>query len=311
MNGRNSYLIVGAFVSIGIVALLFVVISLAGKGSTEEKQRYTTLFDRDISGLTLGAPVRYLGVSVGEVIDIRLTNAVDAKVRVDIAVLESTPISDATYASLAFQGVTGVAFISLAADTQMATRRPVASGSEHPVIATRDVGIAAVLSEAPEISHRIVAILDRINGMLNDDNVDALSELLANVEIVTHSLAGKDESLVSLPVKLDAALGQIEETFDRAQTAIDRVEPGLVAALEQLNSASANLADISARLDGWLADNDRDMNQFFSGGLGQTAELIADTRNTIRELEKLLAELRESPSQIVYRPQRDPVLVEP
>lgn len=311
MNGRNSYVIVGAFVSIGVVALLYLILSLAGDGSTEKYQRYTIQFDRDISGLTLGAPVRYLGVGVGEVVDIRLTNAGDAMVRVDVEVFESTPISNATFASLAFQGVTGVAFISLAADPDMAIKRQVPEHSEHPIIATRDVGLAAVLSEAPEISHRIVAILDRIARMLDDDNIEALSGLLANVEGITYSLAGRDDALASLPENLDAALGQIEQTFARVQTTIDRAEPELMATLEQLNSASANIAEISTRLDGWLAANDRDMNQFFSGGLGQTAELIADARSTIRELEKLLTDLRGSPSQIVYRPQRDAVAVEP
>lgn len=311
MNGRNSYLIVGAFVSIGLVSLLFVILSLAGEGSTQENQRYTILFDRDISGLTLGAPVRYLGVGVGQVVDLRLTDTADTAVRVDIAVLESTPISDATYASLAFQGVTGVAFISLAADEHVASHRSVSMNSEYPIIPTRNVGLAAVLSEAPEISHRIVRILDRVARLLDDDNIDALAGLLANIETITHLLAGNDERLASLPQRLDAALAQIETTFARVQDTMDQVEPDLLATLEQLNATSANLADITTRLDGWLADNDRDMDSFFGAGLGQAAELIADTRNAIRELEKLLAELRDSPSQIVYKPQRDPVVAEP
>jgi hypothetical protein len=53
------------------------------------------------------------------------------------------------------------------------------------------------------------------------------------------------------------------------------------------------------------------MEQFISGGLGQTAALISDTRSTMRELEKLLAELREVPSQLIYKPQIEPVIVEP
>jgi ABC-type transporter Mla subunit MlaD len=65
MNGRNSYLIVGAFVSIGLVALVTMILMFAGRRTTEPTVQYTVLFERDISGLTVGAPARYLGVEVG------------------------------------------------------------------------------------------------------------------------------------------------------------------------------------------------------------------------------------------------------
>ena len=116
MNGRNSYLIVGIFVAAGIGLLVAFSLLLAGGRSSGPTEQYTVLFHRDISGLTLGAPVRYLGVGVGQVVDMSLMTDSGTGVKVDIEVLQSTPINTATYASLAFQGVTGVAFISLAAD---------------------------------------------------------------------------------------------------------------------------------------------------------------------------------------------------
>jgi len=63
-------------------------------------------------------------------------------------------------------------------------------------------------------------------------------------------------------------------------------------------------------MDNWLTEHDRDVQQFIDGGLGKTPALIADTRNTMRELEKLLNELRENPSQLVYKPQSEAVIVE-
>lgn len=311
MNGRNSYLIVGVFVSIGLITLIVTILSLAGGRSTEPNKRYTILFQRDISGLTLGAPVRYLGVGVGQVVDMILTTVDSTMVRVDLEVLQSTPISTATYASLAFQGVTGVAFISLAADQTGQTNNLVADDFEYPVIPTRNVGLAALLSEAPEITHKVAQLLDRASRLLDEDNSAAFSRSLENIEKITGSLAGKNDVMASLPDQLRTVLGEMESTFRQVQVTLDHAEPDLLATMSKLNQASANLANISARLDGWLTDNDRDMEQFISGGLGQTAALITDTRSTMRELEKLLAELREVPSQLIYKPQIEPVIVEP
>jgi len=311
MNGRNSYLVVGLFVSIGLVVLIAMTLNFAGGRSTEPNTRYTLLFERDVSGLTLGAPVRYLGVGVGQVVGMGLTKHDGTKVRVDLEVLQSTPISTATYASLAFQGVTGVAFISLGADQNDQTKKLVADEFEFPVISTRNVGLSALLSDAPAITHKLIEILDRVSQLLDENNRSAISRSLANIENFTESLAANDNSMASLPDQLRSVLGEFEITLTDVRGTINRAEPGLVATMTNLDQASANLANISARLDGWLTENDRDVEQFISGGLGQMAVLITDTRNTIRELEKLLADLRANPSQLVYKPQSEPVVVEP
>ncbi|MDH3511786.1 MAG: MlaD family protein, partial [Gammaproteobacteria bacterium] len=273
--------------------------------------RYTVFFERDISGLTLGAPVRYLGVGVGEVLDISLAKRNGTQVRVDVEVLESTPVTAATYAGLAFQGVTGVAFISLAMDPEMKPDAIAADEVEYPVIPTRDTGLAALLSDGPEISRKITQLLDRANQLLDEGNQDKLAQSLDNIERLTESLAGQENAMASLPGQLQSVLGDIEITLAQLRDVLDQASPDLLATMDRLNEASTDLADISARLNSWLLDNDRSMQEFFDGGLGQTPELIADARNTMRELEKLLAELRENPSQLVYEPKIAPVVVDP
>ena len=301
MNGRNSYLIVGIFVSIGLVTLIVMSFIFAGGRSTEPTIRYIIFFQRDVSGLTLGAPVRYLGVRVGEVNTMSLTTHDFTKVRVDLEVLQSTPITAATYASLAFQGVTGVAFISLAADQNGATNKLVADDFEYPVIPTRDTGLAALLSDAPEITRKVTQLLDQASQLLDENNQAALAGSLANIEAMTESLPGE----------LRTVLAEGENTLRQLRSTLDQAQPDVVATMKQLNEASTSLANISARMDGWLTENDRQMEQFMSAGLAQIPALIADTRNTMRELEKLLVELRDNPSQLVYKPQTEPVVVEP
>lgn len=311
MNGRNSYLVVGIFVSLGLLALVSMILLLAGGRSSESSSRYTVLFERDISGLTLGAPVRYLGVPVGKVVDLRLAGTNSAQVRVDIDVFESTPVNSLTYASLAFQGVTGVAFISLAADSGGEARPLVAAGSEYPVIPARDTGLAALLADGPEIASKVSALLDKASLLLDDENRSNLSRSLANIEVLTESLAAQEDTIGQLPDQLHTVLEQIETTLGNLQQTLDKAEPDLTMAMESLNETSNNLARISGRIDGWLQEHDGDMQSFIDGGLAQTPALISDTRNSIRELEKLLAELRENPSKIIYKRESEAVNVDP
>ncbi len=310
MNGRNSYLIVGAFISIGLVALVTMILMFAGGRSTEPTVHYTVLFERDISGLTVGAPARYLGVEVGQVTATTLMLENSIEVRVDIEVLKSTPLTTASYASLAFQGVTGVAFISLASDHDMHAMPLLAGDFEYPVIPARDTGLAALLSDGPEISHKISELLDRANKLLDQENQDRLAHSLASIDKLTAALASQEDAIGALPQQLQSVLGRIDSTVAGLQATLERAEPDLLATMQTLNQTSESLANIGARLDDWLTEHDNDMQQFIGGGLAKTPALVADTRNTMRELEKLLNELRENPSQIVYKPQSEAVVVE-
>lgn len=310
MNDRNSYMLVGTFVTLGLVALIGMLFKLAGGRSSEPNTRYAMFFERDISGLTLGAPVRYLGVEVGQVVDMNLVTSDGTRVRVDLELLQSTPINSATYASLAFQGVTGVAFISLAAEEFGRTSKLVTSEYDLPVIPTKEVGLAALLLEAPEISHKVTNLLDRANMLLAEENIAALARTLANIENISASLARDDTGIAQLANQLRIVLAEAESTFGQIQTVLQRAEPDLLATMSELHTASSNLADISKRIDGWLTNRDRDINKFISGGLGQSAALITDTRSTVRELEMLLSELRVNPSQLIFKPQNDPVIAE-
>ena len=310
MNGRNSYLIVGAFVSVGIIALVAMILFFAGGRATEQTVRYTVLFERDISGLTLGAPARYLGVEVGQVIAMSLVTQNGTRVRVDLEVLQSTPVTTASYASLAFQGVTGVAFISLASDQNIRAMPLVAGDSEYPLIPARDVGLAALLSDAPDIAHKISGLLDRVNQLLDQENRDRFGRSLASIEKLTQSLAAQEETISALPQRLQSVLEKIGTTVSELQATLDQVKPDFVATMRSLNQTGENLANISTRMDEWLTDHDRDMRQFMDGGLAKAPALIADTRNTMREFEKLLNELRENASQLVYEPKSEAVPVE-
>ncbi|MDJ0927968.1 MAG: MlaD family protein, partial [Gammaproteobacteria bacterium] len=116
MDENTNFLAVGSFILLGAIALLAVGVWVGGAGQTESTSRYTILFVRDVNGLSEGSPVRYLGVDVGQVDAISLSPSNPMAVEVEIDIAQSTPVNSSTYASLAYQGITGVAFINLGSE---------------------------------------------------------------------------------------------------------------------------------------------------------------------------------------------------
>jgi len=309
MYERTNYLAVGVFILLGTIVLLVVGFWLGGVGQTVPTSRYTIIFERDVNGLSEGGPVRYMGVDVGQVNTIQLSGAEDTAIEVQIEVASPTPVDRGTYASLAYQGITGVAFINLAADPGEHEQLGVAAGQAYPVIRTRDVGIAALLNSGPDVLARVNSLLDDARLVLGENNRSSVTQILENLEQITSALAEQRGALADLPVRMNESLEKLQETLELATEITAEAKPDLLASMQNLRQTTDNLAHVTGRVDHWLVQNDAAIDSFLAGGVGETAALLTDTRAAMRELEKLGTELRSNPSQIIYKPKLDPVAV--
>ena len=112
METRARFVLIGLFTILGLVAMLGFVLWLAKVQIDRTYAQYDILFGT-AAGLSQTAAVRYNGVDVGSVVAIALDRDDPALVRVRIEIFASTPVRTDTIATLASQGVTGVAFIAL------------------------------------------------------------------------------------------------------------------------------------------------------------------------------------------------------
>jgi len=309
MYERTNDLAVGVFILIGTLALVAVGFWIGGVGQTVPMSRYTVIFERDVNGLSEGSPVRYMGVDVGQVTTIQLFGAQDTAIEVRIEVATSTPVDSGTYASLAYQGITGVAFINLAGEPGTQGQLAAAAGQDYPVIRTRDVGIAALLNAGPEVLAQVNNILGDVGTLLNDKNLNAATQILENLEQLTSALAGQRRALAVLPVRMEESLDKLQISLERVAEFTEEAKPELLAATHNLRQTTEKLVNVTGRVEHWLVENDAAIDNFLAGGIGDTAALITDTREAMRELEKLGAELRNNPSRVIYRPVLEPVTV--
>jgi phospholipid/cholesterol/gamma-HCH transport system substrate-binding protein len=308
MNNKNFA--VGIFVAIALVAFVFASVWLSGRQGSEPTVRYSLYFETDVGGLMLGGPVFYLGVDVGKVTAMEIIPGNPMRVRVDIEVLQSAPVNAGTYAGLSYQGITGVAVVKLNADPGLHEDLKPATGAGYPVIEVRNTGFSAILDRAPELVEKMDSVLIHINEILGEENREFVNDVLADVSSVAEALAEQKETIAELPVLLKEAIGELNSSLGQIRAMSNKLEPGLSAAIENLEQSTRNLALMTQRMEAWTASNNSDMNAFMGDGLGQVPALISDARTTIRELEKLVKDLREDPSRLIYKPNEDNVDVE-
>ena len=95
---------VGLFVLILGTALVAVVLWLASGGAFKQRHNlFLAIMDESVSGLSANAPVKYNGVEVGKVRDIRLHSGDPERVDLLFAIERGTPIKQDTVAVLKTQ----------------------------------------------------------------------------------------------------------------------------------------------------------------------------------------------------------------
>jgi phospholipid/cholesterol/gamma-HCH transport system substrate-binding protein len=158
------------------------------------------------SGLRRGGSVNFDGVQIGEVLSLKLDNPrkVVAEVRVD----KSAPIRKDTVVGLEFQGLTGIAAVSMTG-----------GDSPDPAPAGTD-GIPTLVSDLSEI-HSMRDTLHNVDKFLVG-NQSTIKDGLLSFETYTASLASRGDVIDKAIAKADDAFAG----FDSAIARIDNLLPG-------------------------------------------------------------------------------------
>ena len=209
MKTRASNLTIGS-TTLAVIAVAFVgLLGYQKIHGARQQGPLRIVFEGSASGLRQGGGVNFDGIQIGQIKSLKLDNP--RKVVALVMVDNSAPIRKDTVVGLEFQGLTGIAAISLVGGAAAAA--PVPLDEDGIPILTAD------LSETESIRDSLHNV-DRILV----GNQATVKNALQGFETYTASLVSKGEALDSIIRKADGAF----ESFDSAMAKIDSVVPSLV-----------------------------------------------------------------------------------
>lgn len=307
METRASYVVVGTFVLALTAAAFGVVLFLTRTSFEETPKTYMSYFTGSVTGLQIGSPVRYRGVPVGSVNDIRIDPTDVERVRVMMEIVQGTPIKTDTRSTLGLQGITGVAYIELTGGTRESKALTAIGGATVPVIESKTSDIEQVLASAPELLERAVVIAERLALMLDDRNVKSISDTLQNLSTLTGTLAGSSgqiEELIGDSQKTFAALRKaadgIAELTDGLNSKIDPITSGAQDVIGDVRKAVRSFNGIANQLEVVVDENRDSIRDFSSGGLYELSQFIAEGRVLIAALTRLSAQIERDPARFFF-----------
>jgi phospholipid/cholesterol/gamma-HCH transport system substrate-binding protein len=285
MENKSHALLAGAFTLVLLAAAIFIGIWL--NRDRVEWVPYQIATKLSVPGLNPQASVRYRGLEVGKVEDIGFDPKEVGQILVRINVRPDTPITQSTFATLGYQGVTGIAYVQLDDDGT----RPIKMESSPQKIAR----IEMRPSVFDQIQTRGLAILDqteaiakRVNDFLQPDNQQAI---LGTFDGIRKAAA----EIETIPRQLQPALAKVPALSTQAQQTLTSVQ-----------ALTTNLTALTTTLqapDGMLAriDNTADQISAAANRLEHEAlPLASDARGSLRALNRMLDGLHERPQSVLF-----------
>ncbi|MEO8309316.1 MAG: MlaD family protein [Pseudomonadota bacterium] len=302
MERDANYLAVGAFVLLITVLAGFFVYWYSDGRDRRSFTEYEIYFQGNVTGLSEGGSVRYLGVDVGRVRRITVDPRSPDRVQVIADIDRTAPISDQTTASLSLQGVTGLLYVSLRQNVdQREIMAPVPS-QRYPVINTVNSDFDTFLSTLPVIAGRASELLLRLQQIFSTDNSKDLGTMIGNFKATSDQMPSTMKHLDGLLTELTGTTADIRRVAAQLNEAIPSIGPKVYDLTDKLADTATNMQRATATVEEILAENRSGIAGFTQSGLPELERTLREARAAAAQVQELSRNLSEDPSRILYQP---------
>jgi phospholipid/cholesterol/gamma-HCH transport system substrate-binding protein len=288
MENKSHAFIAGLFALVLGAAVIFALFWL--RGTQENLRDYVVVTKHSIGGLNPQAQVRYRGIRVGKVTDIRLDRDNPSDILIKISIADDIPLTKGTVATLSYQGVTGIAHVLLVDNGK--NREPlVAIDGNPPRIAMSPSLFDEVSESGTTALHQAQEIMTAASDLLNEENRRRFAATLVNLEAASASMKPALDNM-------NASLLQVRKLLD------DRNVRGLSQAAGEVGPLLADTRQLVGRMQATADKLDVAIGDASAGGtsalMPRLNELAADFSLTSRQLSRVLRLLEDSPQGLVF-----------
>jgi phospholipid/cholesterol/gamma-HCH transport system substrate-binding protein len=291
METRANYLMVGVF-TLAVIAGVFGFVFWMQHAGGGERGYYKIAFDGSVAGLRTGGAVMYNGIRVGEVAGLQLDPAQGNQVLVTVAVQKGIAVRPDTQIGLEYQGLTGIASLSL----KGGTGAPVPAGEKsNPPVLQANSGTADVAQNARDVLRR----LDQFIA----ENQAAFHSAMQNINTFTAALAkssDKIDSTLSNVDRFSKVIADNSERFDHIAQGLENLTGGKDGKGGEINEAAQSIQSLVENVNKRTADITSGITKLTTTGTKQLESLSTDAKRTLSNIDRAVTNLDKNPSRILW-----------
>ncbi|NMM18454.1 MAG: MCE family protein [Rhodoferax sp.] len=300
MENKSHALAAGTFVL--VVMALLVALAVWLTRDSRAMRVYELSSPDAVTGLQPQASVRFKGVNIGKVTAIGFDRQAPGHVLIRIAVDDQAPITQSTFGTLGFQGVTGLAFVQLDDKGESSVALPAGDGSPARIpmrpslLSTLSDRGLSILSQLDEATRRANLLLSADNQKNLMSAIGNLGQAAASMEkLTTHT----DQVLPQLMQDAKTTLVSLQDTSVRVGESADEVRRSARAfrtVTERMNASGGTLDQLAQGVS-TLAATGQTLN---TATLPRVNHALEDAARTARQLSRAAGTINDNPQSLLY-----------
>jgi phospholipid/cholesterol/gamma-HCH transport system substrate-binding protein len=296
MENKAHALAAGAFVL--VVGAMLVALAIWLTRDSGVSRVYELSTREAVSGLQPQAAVRYRGIDIGKVAQIGFDPQTTGNVLVRIAVDDKAPITKSTFATLGYQGVTGLAFVQL--DDEGESKEPLVGDAGNPPRIPMRAGLLSKLTDqGTAIIAQAQETIARVTQLLSPEHQEALVATVTNLGAAAHGINEAAGGVNKVAADASKTLHAIETTAaEMAKTAA----AATVTAAE-FGKAARRISDKGGVLDK-IGDATEALvstaNTLNATTLPRVHRVSDDASSAVRQATRVFNAFNDNPQSLIY-----------
>lgn len=261
----------------------------------KEYTSYTVYLKESVSGLSPESPVKYNGVQVGYVKEIKLNKNDPRQVELLLNIEKSTPITTSTSATLITQGITGVTYVGLSAGSSDLTPLRKMPGEPYPVIPSKPSLLNQLDAVLKEVAENVGAVSEKAQLIFNEENANNVKKSLANIERITKIVADNGQSIDNSLENLDVFLAKMAKVSKQFPQVMKDLKKGI----SKFESLADNMSAAGKNVSKTMIAGKNTIDQISQQAIPPAVILLRRLNAISANLEKVSNDMRQNPSVIV------------
>jgi len=302
MEPDVRYTFIGVTLVALIAAAVVAIVWLTGAGSGDHYRKYEIVFVRQsLEGLQIGGDVAMRGIKIGQVVSYSLSSTDVNRVTVIIRIQRDAPVAENTVAVVNRTLVTGIARISLRTPVPAGPPLKAVAGQEYPLIKEGTSTEEQITDAASKIAESGAEALNRVNALLDKDNLETVTAVLVNLKNITAGLDARLDRIDQTLATVNRAVDQFGRASTNIASAVDRMSLDVSPLVKQTEGTMREVGDAVKAVESQtvlLAQQLRTVSETASLDLHSTAR---ELRITAEALDRTLNRYRD-PRALIFGP---------
>lgn len=292
MERHAKFIVVSCFVIFSIAGLVLFQFWITSPTASAQSFKHKILFNGAVSGLSVGSDVRYLGVSIGKVTAIAISDSLEGHVEVDFSSDALIP-KHKLIAQLEPQGITGLSIVELS----ISDKAPKNTSSNQDTIPGYPSLISQLSGSASTITGSANNIVVKVDHLLSQDTLQQINNTIAQLDTTTANFAKASGQLSGLISNIEQTSSNLNQTLQHYKSIGQKIDSQL---LPNIDKTALQLAQASQQANGLIKSNQASINKLFDEDIPSLLGLSHQLSQSLQGLNELSSQLENNPSSIIY-----------